>query len=237
MSSKSTTFIARINAGRGFTTRTSSTVTYTHACLTTGRKGGDEGAISWHKTEANATKAAESWRSHGYSDVRVVPVEARNGSKVTVERALEMEKESNDRVKAKAAPIKAKKLTGEAKKAYDERVARLAADQAKPSTRTLPPVEKKAPKAKAAPAPAKAELIASNPGYVTSTKSRSTKTVAVLIDGTAGHPLALDVAKGKWQTICLDHKATAAHPGQRPARDQLGHPELWCPKCKKATKA
>jgi len=251
MSSKTTTFIAQADNADGFVTRASSSTSYSHALIV--GKPGEEGAYSWHKNAVNARKAASS-----VPGARVVEVTSRNGSKVTVERQLRMERESNDRVKAKAAPIKAAiaekiaaeptatkaakgkakmVLTGEAKKAYDERVASLAADQAKPSTRTLPPVEAKAPKAKAAPSASKAELIAANPGYVISTKSRSSKTVAVLIDAKAGHPLALDEAKGRWQTICLDHKATVAHPGQRPARDALGHPELWCPKCKKAAKA
>jgi hypothetical protein len=255
MASKTTTFIAQADNKDGFDTRASSSTSYSHALIV--GKPGERGAISWHKTEAAAVKAAQAAQGH-WTKPEVVEVTSRNGSKVTVERQLRMERESNDRVKAKAAPIKAARaaalvesgiaaqdrkaakkleLTGEAKKAYDERVARTAADQAKPSTRTLPPVEAKAPKAKAAPSASKAELMAANPGYVISTKSRSSKTVAVLIDARAGHKLALDESKGRWQTICLDHEATVAHPGQRPARDALGHPELWCPKCKKAAKA
>jgi len=232
MTSQTTTFIAQADNADGFVTRASSSTSYSHALIV--GKPGDEGAYSWHKNAVNARKAQSS-----VPGSRVVEVTSRNGSKVTVEKQLRAEKASNDRVKAKAAPIKAAKmeLTGEAKKAYDERVARTAADQAKPSTRTLPPVEAKAPKAKAAPSASKAELIAANPGYVISTKSRSSKTVAVLIDAKAGHPLALDESKGRWQTICLDHGKTVAHPGQRPARDALGHPELWCPTCKKAAQA
>ena len=46
-----------------------------------------------------------------------------------------------------------------------------------------------------------------------------------------------DESKGRWQTICLDHGFTFAHPGQRPARDELGHPERWCKKCQKVAQA
>jgi hypothetical protein len=204
MSSQTTTFIAQADNADGFVTRASSSTSYSHALIV--GKPGDRGAVSWHKTEAAARKAASAAQGR-WTKPEVVEVTSRNGSKVTVERALRMERESNDRVKAKAAPIKAAKAA-----------------------------EKKAtaPKAPKAPKADAAELEAANPGYRTHTKSRSTKTVAVLIDGTAGHPLALDAAKGKWQTICLDHKVTAAHAGQRPARDVLGHPEVWCKKCKAA---
>jgi hypothetical protein len=199
MSSQTTTFIAQADNADGFVTRASSSTSYSHALIV--GKPGDEGAYSWHKSQANAVKAAAS-----VAGARIVEVTSRNGSKATVEKQLRAETASNDRVKAKAAPIKA----------------------AKAEKKATAPKAPKAPKADAA------ELEAANPGYRTHTKSRSTKTVAVLIDGTAGHPLALDAAKGKWQTICLDHKVTAAHAGQRPARDVLGHPEVWCKKCKAA---
>lgn len=193
MSSQTTTFIVQADNADGFDTRASSSTSYSHALVV--GKPGEESAYSWHKTGANARKAASS-----VPGARVEEVTSRNGSKATVVKALLAEKASNDRVKAKAAPIKA----AQAEKAP------------------------KAPKADAA------ELIAANPGYRTHTKSRSTKTVAVLIDAQAGHPLALDASKGRWQTICLDHQVTAAHAGQRPARDVLGHPEVWCKKCKAA---
>lgn len=213
MASATTTFIVQADNEDGFDTRASSSTSYSHAVVV-GPKG-DRGAISWHKSEANAVKAAAGYRGH-YTKPEVVAVESRNGSKATVVKQL----------KAELAPASTKSASEITKAKAVE--SGIAAQDRKAAKATEAKAEPKAV------SPAKAELIASNPGYVISTKSRSTKTVAVLIDARAGHKLALDESKGRWQTICLDHGKTAAHAGQRPARDSIGHPELWCPTCKKA---
>lgn len=212
MTSKTTTFIVRIDNAEGFDARSTDTKAYTHAVVV-GEKGA-EGAISWHTSAPLAQRAADGWKTSGYPEAHIVEAFGRNGSKVTVTKQLKAELAAAEEAPVEGAkPAKAKKAT--------------------------PAKEKKAPKAKAEPtAPVrvkgkvkKADDVTTMAGYRVHTKSRSTKTVAVLLDGEAA---GLDIGGGKWQTVCLDHSFIVAFSGQRPARDHLGHPELWCEPCREA---
>jgi hypothetical protein len=212
MASKTTTYVVRINNQDGFDTRATNTRPYTHAVV--GPWEGEEAAYTWHTSEALAHKSLQA-RGPEAKGMRVVEAFGRNGSKVTVTKQLRAELAAAEAPAEEAPKAKAKKA--EPKKA----------------------TEKKAPKAKAEPtAPVrvkgkvkKADDVTKMAGYRTHTKSRSSKTTAVLVDG---GEQGLDTSAGKWQTICLDHSFIVAHSGQRIARDVLGHPETWCQPCAEA---
>lgn len=216
MTSKTTTYVVRIDNAEGFDARSTNTKAYTHAVVV-GEKG-HEGALSWHTSRELAAKAAEACKSWpngtGYPEAHIVEAFGRNGAKATVVKQLQAE------------------LADFAEDIDPE-------EEKKPAKAKKAPKEKAAPKAKAEPtAPVrvkgkvkKADDVTKMAGYRTHTKSRSSKTTAVLVDG---GEQGLDTSGGKWQTICLDHSFIVAHSGQRVARDVLGHPETWCQPCAEA---
>jgi plasmid maintenance system antidote protein VapI len=131
----STTYVAR--TANGYDTRSSDTMAYTHALLTTDDDGTNEGALSWHKSEANAHSAMRTATKWNKGKMRVVPVEVHQGGKAAVERKLKAEATSTVSAAAKAP---AKKVTAKA--------------PAKKATKAAP-AKKAAATKKAAKAPAK----------------------------------------------------------------------------------
>ena len=229
MTSKTTTYVVRIDNAEGFDARATDTKAYTHAVVV-GPKG-NEGAISWHSSAELAQRAADGWKTHDHPDAHIVEAFARNGSKVTVTKALRAELAAAAEAPAEEAPVE------------EAPGSKMGKRRTRPAT--VPHAKKAEPKKakeKAEPtAPVrvkgkvkKADSITEMAGYRVHTKSRSSKTTAVLVDGTEQ---GLDVSAGKWQTICLDHSFIVAHSGQRVARDVLGHPETWCEPCREAFEA
>lgn len=213
--SKTTTYVVRLDNAEGFDARATDTKNYTHACVV--GQPGEESAISWHTSAELAQRTADGWKGHGYPEARIVEAFARPGNKVTVVKRIKAELE----LAHMEANVPGVKELGD----------RLAAE-----------APAKAAKSKAAPSgkPSKvegqvqlSEDLAETPGYRVHTRSRSSKTTAVLVDAEAQ---GLDTAKGRWVTVCADHGFAVAQPGQRVARDVLGHPETWCGPCGKAFK-
>lgn len=113
-SSKATvvTFVVRAKDGSILATRTSPTMNYTHAVAVDGK---NPGVFSWHTTQELARKAQQALaanpRVKGEGTFTVVPVEAHEGSKAKVIKALSTELAAKRAAAAKAAPAKAAPAT------------------------------------------------------------------------------------------------------------------------------
>jgi hypothetical protein len=84
-----TTYVVRTT--KGFETRTSATMAYTHAILASK----DQGPVSWHTSAALAQSALGGVQKR-FPNAKVVPVEAHEGGKQKVERALRLAAEAQD---------------------------------------------------------------------------------------------------------------------------------------------
>jgi hypothetical protein len=154
-----TTYVARIPGTDAFYTRTSPTMSYTHAVLV--GSGADAGPLSWHLTEAAARQAASSTR---YSNAKVVAVEAHEGGKGKVERMLlaarpetereKLSREATERVIEgdRVAAEKTQAETDQFVAAMTEKAAPAKAAPAKKAPAKKAPAKKAAPAKEAAPA-------------------------------------------------------------------------------------
>lgn len=214
MASKTTTYVVPVENTDGFDARATDSMAYTHAVV--GPWEGAEAAFSWHTSAQLAAKALQALGADA-KGCRIVPASAYNGAKAKVVKQLRRQAELG-------LVITAEEIT-------PSEVEEAPAEEA-------PKKERKARERKG-PAtavhvkdaePTLAEDPRETPGYRTHTKSRSTKTVAVLVDA---QEQSFETP-GRWNTICVDHKFVVAQPGQREARDVLSHPETWCAPCGKA---
>lgn len=145
MTSKTTqTFITRNADGSILADRTSATMNYTHAVLATDDKGQEPGIFSWHTTEDLARKAAANLNSHPGSitgKFSVVPVEAHQGSKAKVLKALAAEA-----IQDQPKPSKATRI-----QAIQDRAEKANETETSTAKKAPAPAKEKAPKAYTVP--------------------------------------------------------------------------------------
>lgn len=143
-----TTYVVRINNTEGFVTRASGTMGYTHALVVTTVSTGTQHVASWHLTEKAAKDAAHTYNGrHADYRAEAVAVEAHEGGKAKVERALRLEAEAAASDVADAKKSGMEVMAEKKAQAEQNDAERAAAKKAERATPAKAAAKKEAPKA------------------------------------------------------------------------------------------